>query len=109
MAEDVPSERLSYGEDKKSHIESSESKALEHVEVSQVGTVVSAVEDDNPLFVRDLAYSREEEARVIRILDMRLFPWILLTTFVLNIDRTNVSNAISDGDQLPLDPIHNFF
>ena len=34
---------------------------------------------------------------MVRILDTRLFPWILLTTFVLNMDRTNNSNAISDN------------
>lgn len=56
---------------------------------------------DNPFFIRDLRYSREEEAKVIRILDIHLFPWILLTTFVLNMDRTNNSNAISDN--LPSD------
>jgi hypothetical protein len=55
-----------------------------------------------PLFyVKNLDYSAEEESRVIRILDTRLFPWILLTTFVLNMDRTNHSNAISDN--LPAD------
>ena len=52
---------------------------------------------DNPLFVRNLVYTRSEEAAVVRILDTRLFPWILLTTFVLNMDRTNNSNAISDN------------
>ncbi|KAJ7682018.1 MFS general substrate transporter [Mycena polygramma] len=52
-------------------------------------------------YVKDLDYTAEEEARVIRILDTRLFPWILLTTFVLNMDRTNHSNAISDN--LPAD------
>ncbi|KAJ7271247.1 MFS general substrate transporter [Mycena rebaudengoi] len=54
-------------------------------------------------FVRDqqLEYTQEEENAVIRILDTRLFPWILLTTFVLNMDRTNHSNAISDN--LPAD------
>lgn len=55
------------------------------------------VDEDNPYFVRDLEYTKEEEAKVIRILDTRLFPWILLTTFVLNMDRTNNSNAISDN------------
>ncbi|KLO15595.1 MFS general substrate transporter [Schizopora paradoxa] len=100
MAEDIPSKRQSYGEDHKSQIESTGLQG-DHIEVSQVGTAVSSVDEDNPLFIRDLAYSREEEARVIRILDMRLFPWILLTTFVLNMDRTNNSNAISDN--LPAD------
>ncbi|KAJ6495206.1 MFS general substrate transporter [Mycena sanguinolenta] len=52
-------------------------------------------------YVKDLEYSAEEESQVIRILDTRLFPWILLTTFVLNMDRTNNSNAISDN--LPAD------
>jgi hypothetical protein len=52
---------------------------------------------DNPFFVRSLEYSREEEAKVIRILDTRLFPCVLTSTFVLNVDRTNHSNAISDN------------
>lgn len=34
----------------------------------------------NPFFVQGLEYTREEEARVIRILDTRLLPWVLLTT-----------------------------
>ncbi|KAL5478948.1 hypothetical protein ACEPAI_2235 [Sanghuangporus weigelae] len=57
-------------------------------------------EDDNaknPFFIPNLQYTKSEESRVIRILDTRLFPWILLTTFVLNMDRTNNSNAISDN------------
>ncbi|THG95921.1 hypothetical protein EW145_g7878, partial [Phellinidium pouzarii] len=52
---------------------------------------------DDPYFIRDLEYSEKEEAKVIRILDIRLFSWILLTTFVLNMDRTNNSNAITDN------------
>ncbi|KAJ7703911.1 MFS general substrate transporter [Mycena rosella] len=52
-------------------------------------------------FIPDLEYSVEEEVTVVHILDTRLFPWILLTTFVLNMDRTNHSNAISDN--LPAD------
>ena len=56
---------------------------------------------DNPFFIPSLTYTREEEARVVRILDTRLFPWVLLTTFVLNMDRTNISNAVSDN--LPAD------
>ncbi|KAJ6532254.1 MFS general substrate transporter [Mycena vulgaris] len=56
---------------------------------------------ESALYVKDLDYTAEEESAVIRILDTRLFPWILLTTFVLNMDRTNHSNAISDN--LPAD------
>ncbi|KAJ3022609.1 UNVERIFIED_CONTAM: hypothetical protein HDU68_009030 [Siphonaria sp. JEL0065] len=44
-----------------------------------------------------LDYSEEEEARVRRIVDLRLMPWILFSTFILNICRTNISNAISAG------------
>ncbi|KIK66417.1 hypothetical protein GYMLUDRAFT_193056 [Collybiopsis luxurians FD-317 M1] len=61
----------------------------------------TSIRSDNPFFIPHLAYTREEEARIIRILDTRLFPWVLLTTFVLNMDRTNLSNAISDN--LPAD------
>lgn len=56
---------------------------------------------DNPFFIRTLTYTKAEEAKIIRILDTRLFTWILLTTFVLNMDRTNNSNAVSDN--LPQD------
>ncbi|KAF9045085.1 major facilitator superfamily domain-containing protein [Panaeolus papilionaceus] len=52
-------------------------------------------------YVEDLDYTPEEEGRVLSILDRRLMPCILLTTFVLNMDRTNNSNAISDN--LPFD------
>ncbi|KAF5329494.1 hypothetical protein D9619_009089 [Psilocybe cf. subviscida] len=48
-----------------------------------------------------LEYTPEEEGAVLRVLDMRLMPCILITTFVLNMDRTNNSNAISDN--LPAD------
>ncbi|EJD04829.1 MFS general substrate transporter [Fomitiporia mediterranea MF3/22] len=58
-------------------------------------------DNDNQFYVPDLDYTPEEERKVIRILDTRLFTWLLLTTFVLNMDRTNHSNAISDN--LPQD------
>lgn len=86
-----------------SHSNEVDTKGLKHgiLQVDPTATLRTAggadVDDDNPLYVRNLVYSREEEAAVIRILDTRLFPWILLTTFVLNMDRTNNSNAISDN------------
>ncbi|CAA7261998.1 unnamed protein product [Cyclocybe aegerita] len=55
----------------------------------------------NPHLVESLDYTPEEERDVLRILDKCLMPCILLTTFVLNMDRTNNSNAISDN--LPFD------
>ncbi|RSH82833.1 hypothetical protein EHS25_005823 [Saitozyma podzolica] len=53
------------------------------------------------LFDIDLEYTKEEEAKVVKILDTRLFTAVLLSTFVLNVDRTNISNAVSAG--LPAD------
>ncbi|KAF9472635.1 MFS general substrate transporter [Pholiota conissans] len=55
----------------------------------------------NAFLVDDLQYTPEEEGAVLRILDRRLMPCVLITTFVLNMDRTNNSNAISDN--LPID------
>ncbi|ODQ54687.1 MFS general substrate transporter [Saitoella complicata NRRL Y-17804] len=66
-------------------------------EISDDFTLIAS----NEHFVRDLAYTLEEEHKVRRKLDTHLMPWILLTTFILNMDRTNNSNAISAG--LPAD------
>ncbi|KAJ8659312.1 hypothetical protein O0I10_005027 [Lichtheimia ornata] len=44
-----------------------------------------------------LEWTEKEENEVRRILDIRLMPFILLMSFVLNMDRTNISNAISDN------------
>ena len=56
---------------------------------------------EQALFKEDIEYTKQEEQRVVRILDTRLFTAVLLSTFVLNVDRTNISNAISAG--LPAD------
>lgn len=48
-------------------------------ESTQIETFRST-QSDNPYFVKDLQFTREEEARVIRILDTRIFIWILGTT-----------------------------
>lgn len=70
------------------------------------GSLRKASENDpssskNPFLVESLHYTPEEEGRVLQIIDRRLMPCILITTFVLNMDRTNNSNAISDN--LPFD------
>ncbi|KAJ3009812.1 UNVERIFIED_CONTAM: hypothetical protein HDU68_002488 [Siphonaria sp. JEL0065] len=44
-----------------------------------------------------MSHTEEEEAKVRRIVDLRLMPWILFSTFILNICRTNISNAVSAG------------
>jgi hypothetical protein len=85
------------------HDQSVSEKVLEVEEAVQIATVdgTTTVSSDNPLYVQGLSYTKEEERAVVKILDTKLFPWILLTTFVLNMDRTNLSNAISDN--LPQD------
>ncbi|KAJ3284999.1 hypothetical protein HDU79_007704, partial [Rhizoclosmatium sp. JEL0117] len=45
----------------------------------------------------NLEYTEEEEARVRHLIDTRFMPWILFSTFILNMDRTNISNAVSGG------------
>jgi hypothetical protein len=62
---------------------------------TQTATQTVVSHGEPPAYVKDLDYTAEEEKEVVRILDTRLFPFILLTTFVLNMDRTNHSNAIS--------------
>ncbi|KAI8609643.1 MFS general substrate transporter [Chytriomyces sp. MP71] len=52
-------------------------------------------------YSQDLEYTEAEEDAVRRILDLRLMPFVLFSTFILNMDRTNLSNAISDN--LPAD------
>jgi hypothetical protein len=37
-----------------------------------------------------LEWTKEEESRVVRKIDFALFPFVLLMTFVLNMDRTNI-------------------
>jgi hypothetical protein len=40
-------------------------------------------------YVPDLQWTEEEEVQVVRAIDIKLMPFILLMTFVLNMDRTN--------------------
>ena len=62
---------------------------------------ILSTQPEEDFFDDEIQYTPGEESQVIRILDRRLLPSILLTTFVLNMDRTNNSNAISDN--LPQD------
>ena len=43
---------------------------------------------------KDLEWTEEEEKKVRRIIDVRLFPLILLGSFVLNMDRTNLCKFV---------------
>lgn len=40
-------------------------------------------------YVPDLQWTEEEEKKVLRAIDVKLMPFILLMDFVLNMDRTN--------------------
>lgn len=41
-------------------------------------------------YVSDLQWTEAEERKVLTIIDTRLMPYVLLMTFVLNMDRTNI-------------------
>lgn len=41
-------------------------------------------------YIPDLEWSEEEEKKVLYIIDTKLMPFVLLMTFVLNMDRTNI-------------------
>jgi hypothetical protein len=45
----------------------------------------SAISEDD-----EMEWSEEEEAKVRTILDIKLMPFMLAMTFVLNMDRTNI-------------------
>lgn len=51
--------------------------------------------------ILNFTFDAQEESKVVQILDRRLLLWVLFITFVLNMDRTNISNAVSDN--LPID------
>ncbi|KAI8845024.1 MFS general substrate transporter [Chytriomyces cf. hyalinus JEL632] len=61
------------------------------------GPLKSLGDDAVEGYDENLDYDEAEEAAVRRIIDLRLMPWILFSTFILNMDRTNLSNAISDN------------
>ncbi|KAK0493733.1 MFS general substrate transporter, partial [Armillaria luteobubalina] len=65
--------------------------------VSKIPTHTLAVQASNPYYFPQLSWTRKEESKIIKTLNTCLFPWILLTTFALNMDHTNHSNAVSDN------------
>lgn len=40
-------------------------------------------------YVPELQWTEEEERKVVNAIDIKLMPFVLLMTFVLNMDRTN--------------------
>ena len=53
----------------------------------------------------DATWTAEEEARVVRKTDLRLLTWLCLMFFGLQLDRGNISNALTDKllDDLGMD------
>ncbi|CAO3642004.1 unnamed protein product [Mucor fragilis] len=90
---DVPNEKVEVVDlvDEK-HKQASASDASFSSSASVTSTAV-----DVEGYVSGLEWTDEEESRVLFIIDTRLMPFVLLMTFVLNMDRTNISNAISDN------------
>lgn len=44
-------------------------------------------------YIHDLQWTEEEERAVVNKIDIRLMSFVLLMTFVLNMDRTNICKA----------------
>ncbi|OAD72562.1 hypothetical protein PHYBLDRAFT_65395 [Phycomyces blakesleeanus NRRL 1555(-)] len=67
-------------------------------ETSSETTAIQQIEDVSVEgFSNDLQWTVEEERKVVHKIDFYLFSFLLLTSFVLNLDRTNIANAISDN------------
>jgi hypothetical protein len=48
----------------------------------------------NSAYVRDLQWTEEEEKKIVSKLDRWLMSYVLLMTFVLNMDRTNICKLL---------------
>ncbi|KAF9975199.1 hypothetical protein BGZ73_001228 [Actinomortierella ambigua] len=53
--------------------------------------------EQHPHYVHDLTWTEEEERRLVRIFDLRILSWIGVMFFFLQIDRGNMSNALTDN------------
>jgi hypothetical protein len=63
-----------------------------HLAGSDSSFTSSSIEDVHGIegYVPDLQWTKAEERKVLQIIDTRLMPFVLLMTFVLNMDRTNI-------------------
>lgn len=83
---DVPNEKIeviNLADEKQKNISPSDSSFTSSVSGTSVTRVVEG-------YVSDLEWTDEEEKKVLFIIDTRLMPFVLLMTFVLNMDRTNI-------------------
>ncbi|KAG0038294.1 hypothetical protein BGZ82_000601 [Podila clonocystis] len=53
--------------------------------------------EKNPHYVHDLTWTEEEEKRIVRIFDFKVLSWIFVMFFFLQLDRGNMSNALTDN------------
>ncbi|KAF9355506.1 hypothetical protein BGX26_006468 [Mortierella sp. AD094] len=56
-----------------------------------------ALGEKNPHYDHDLTWTPEEEKRLVRIFDFKVLSWIGVMFFFLQLDRGNLSNALTDN------------
>lgn len=83
---DVPNEKVEVIDLVNEKQKQAPSSELTFSSSSSVTSTTIAVEG----YVSDLEWTDEEEKKVLFLIDTRLMPFVLLMTFVLNMDRTNI-------------------
>ncbi|KAF9916467.1 hypothetical protein BX616_003679 [Lobosporangium transversale] len=56
-----------------------------------------AIGEQDPYYVHDLIWTAEEEKQLVRIFDLKILSWIGVMFFFLQLDRGNMSNALTDN------------
>ncbi|KAG0267907.1 hypothetical protein DFQ27_007984 [Actinomortierella ambigua] len=69
---------------------------------SDVDDKLKALVAANPHYVHDLIWTEEEERRVVRIFDTKILTWIGVMFFFLQLDRSSMSNALTDNIMVDL-------
>lgn len=75
---------------------SSESEKVLEIEDTTASSQDNRSIITNSDYSPDLQWTEEEEKKVVRKIDIRLMSWVLLMTFVLNMDRTNIGKYCLD-------------
>lgn len=71
-------------------VKSSSSRHVSYQSIPQIKKEVTSFDDN------ELEWTQEEENEVLQIIDKYLMMFILLMTFVLNMDRTNICKYFQD-------------
>ncbi|KAF9162783.1 hypothetical protein DFQ26_003242 [Actinomortierella ambigua] len=53
--------------------------------------------EQHPFYVHDMTWTEEEEKRLVRTFDLRIMSWIGIMFFFMQLDRGNMSNALTDN------------